>query len=131
MDSVATIVRGAVTAGITESIITHRVARRHYLMGTLQPFKEGHHPEEYRIPSLDGRDRCKYTRQICVRKGQKVRIGERYKVSYFRQVAPGAMLMFEDILYACDEDVCPEYTADPRKSMLSIKRILISARRAN
>jgi hypothetical protein len=24
--------------------------------------------------------------------------------------------MYEDILYACDEDVCPEYTKDPRKS---------------
>ena len=23
--------------------------------------------------------------------------------------------MYEDILYACDEDVCPEYTKDPRK----------------
>ena len=43
MDSVAAIVKGAVTAGITERIVTHRVARRHYLMATLQPFKEGHH----------------------------------------------------------------------------------------
>ncbi len=36
-------------------------------------------------------------------------------MSFFRQVAPGATLMYEDILYACDEDVCPEYTKDPRK----------------
>jgi len=115
MDSVAAIVKGAVTAGITERIVTHRVARRHYLMATLQPFKEGHHPEQYRVPSLDGKDRCKYTRQIFVQKGQRVRIGEPYKVSFFRQVAPGATLMYEDILYACDDDVCPEYTKDPRK----------------
>ena len=27
--------------------------------------------------------------------------------------------MYEDILYACDEDVCPEYTKDPRKSFSS------------
>ena len=46
MDSVAAIVKGAVTAGITERVITHRVARRHYLMATLQPFKEGYHPEQ-------------------------------------------------------------------------------------
>ncbi|KAH1398336.1 hypothetical protein KXW42_006245 [Aspergillus fumigatus] len=71
MDSVAAIVKGAVTAGITERVITHRVARRHYLMATLQPFKEGYHPEQYRVPSLDGRDRCKYTRQIFVQKGIK------------------------------------------------------------
>lgn len=114
MDSVAAIVKGAVTAGITERVITSRVARRHYLMATLQPFREGHHPEQYRVPSLDGKDRCKYTRQIFVQKGQRVKIGEPVKVSFFRQVAPGATLMYEDILYACDEDVCPEYTKDPR-----------------
>ncbi|PTU22939.1 hypothetical protein P175DRAFT_0522019 [Aspergillus ochraceoroseus IBT 24754] len=118
MDSVAAIVKGAVTAGITERVITHRVARRHYLMATLQPFKEGYHPEQYRVPSLDGRDRCKYTRQIFVQKGERVKIGEPVKVSFFRQVAPGATLMYEDILYACDEDVCPEYTKDPRRSPL-------------
>ncbi|GAB7361909.1 hypothetical protein MBLNU230_g1947t1 [Neophaeotheca triangularis] len=114
MDSVAAIVKGAVTAGITERVITSRVARRHYLMATLQPFKEGHHPEQYRVPSLDGKDRCKYTRQIFVQRGQRVKIGEPVKVSFFRQVAPGATLMYEDVLYACDEDVCPEYTKDPR-----------------
>ena len=89
-------------------------------MATLQPFKEGHHPEQYRVPSLDGKDRCKYTRQIFVQKGQRVKIGEPVKVGFFRQVAPGATLMYEDILYACDEDVCPEYTKDPRKSICRI-----------
>jgi hypothetical protein len=48
-----------------------------------------------------------------VQKGERVKIGEPVKVSFFRQVAPGATLMYEDILYACDEDVCPEYTKDP------------------
>src|SRR3954463_9604235 len=115
MDSVAAIVKGAVTAGITERVVTSRVARRHCLMATLQPFKEGHHPEAYRVPSLDGKDRCKFTRQIFVTKGQRVKIGEPVKVSFFRQVAPGATLMYEDILYACDDDVCPEYTKDPSK----------------
>ncbi len=42
------------------------------------------------MPSLDGKDRCKFTRQIFVQKGQKVKIGEPVKVSFFRQVAPGA-----------------------------------------
>lgn len=115
MDSVAAIVKGAVTAGITERVITHRVARRHYLMATLQPFKEGYHPEQDRVPSLDGRDRCKYTQQTLVQKGELVKIGEPVKVSFLRQVAPGSTLMYEDILYACDEDICPEYMKDPRK----------------
>lgn len=130
MDSVAAIVKGAVTAGITERVITSRVARRHYLMATLQPFKEGHHPEQYRVPSLDGKDRCKYTRQIFVQKGQRVKIGEPVKVSFFRQVAPGATLMYEDVLYACDEDVCPEYTKDPREllPLLIVVMILMLCR---
>lgn len=126
MDSVAAIVKGAVTAGITERVITSRVARRHYLMATLQPFKEGHHPEQYRVPSLDGKDRCKYTRQIFVQKGQRVKIGEPVKVSFFRQVAPGATLMYEDVLYACDEDVCPEYTKDPRKPTCNFSETVVT-----
>lgn len=129
MDAVAAIVKGAVTAGITERIITHRVARRHYLMATLQPFKEGYHPEAYRVPSLDGKDRCKFTRQIFVQKGQKVKNGEPVKVSFFRQVAPGATLMYEDVLYACDDDICPEYTKDPRKPSLCRLRATISAQK--
>lgn len=131
MDSVAAIVKGAVTAGITERVITSRVARRHYLMATLQPFKEGHHPEQYRVPSLDGKDRCKYTRQIFVQKGQRVKIGEPVKVSFFRQVAPGATLMYEDILYACDEDVCPEYTKDPSKSRITLQIFLSPVRKVD
>ena len=115
MDSVAAIVRGAVTAGVTESMITHRVARRHYLMATLQPFREGYHPERYRIPSLDGTDRCKYTRHVFVQKGTRMKIGEPVRIPFFRQVAPGATLMFEDIIYACDDDICPDYITDPSK----------------
>jgi hypothetical protein len=117
MDSVAAIAKGAVAAGIIERVITSRVARRHYLMAILQPFKEGHHPEAYRVPSLDGKDRCKFTRQIFVQKGQRVKIGELVKVSFFKQVALGATLMYEDILYVCDDDVCPEYTKDPCKCL--------------
>jgi hypothetical protein len=113
MDSAAAIAKGAVTAGITEYIVTYRVARRHYLIATLQ----GRHLEQYRGPSLDGKDRCKYTQQILVQKGQRVKIGEPYKVSFFRQVALGTTLKFEDMLYTCDDDVCPEYIKDPRKFM--------------
>ena len=91
-------------------------------MATLQPFKEGYHPEQYRVPSLDGKDRCKYTRQIFVQKGERVKIGEPVKVSFFRQVAPGATLMYEDILYACDEDVCPEYVKDPRMWLILFEK---------
>jgi hypothetical protein len=121
MDSVAAIVKGAVTAGITEHIVTYRVARRHYLIATLQ----GHYLEQCREPSLDGKDRCEYTQQILVQKGQRVKIGEPYKVSFFRQVAPGTTLMFEDILYACDDDVCPEYIKDPRKFMTITNNLFV------
>lgn len=113
-DAAAAIVKGAVTAGIIERFLTHRIARRHYLMATLQPFREGYHPEQFRAPSLDGKDRCKNTRQIFVHKGQRVKVGEPVKVSFFRQVAPEASLTYEDVLYVCEEDICPEYTTDPR-----------------
>jgi hypothetical protein len=120
MDSVTGIAKGAVKAGIsehiaTERIVTHRVARRHYLMASPRPFEDGNHPEEYRVQSLDGKDMCEYTHQIFVQKGQRVKIGEPVKVSLSRQVAAGETLMFENILYACDDDDCPEYTNDPRK----------------
>jgi hypothetical protein len=114
IDSVAAIVKGAVTAGITERIVTHRVARRHYLMAIPQPFNEGHHPEQYRD-----------TRQIIVQKGRRVKIGESYKVSFVRLVDPGATLIFEDILYACDDDVCPESIKDPRKFMSMASNLFV------
>jgi hypothetical protein len=62
-----------------------------------------------------------------VQKGQRVKIGEPVKVSFFRQVAPGATLMYEDILYACDDDVCPEYTKDPSKflSFPKLRRLVL------
>ncbi|KAI5308717.1 hypothetical protein KEM55_005039 [Ascosphaera atra] len=113
IDAVSAIVRGAVTAGITERLITSRVARKHYLMATVQPFREGYHPEEYRTPSLDGQDRCRFTRQVLVKKGQRLRVGERVKIPFFRQVPPGATLIYEDNLYVCDTDRCPEYIKDP------------------
>jgi len=122
MDSVAAIAKGAVTAGITECIVTYRVARRHYLITTLQ----GNHLEQCYEPSLDGKDRCKYTQQILVQKGRRVKTGEPYKVSFFRQVAPGTTLMFEDTLYACDDDVCPEYIKDPRKFMTITNNLFVT-----
>lgn len=113
MDAVAAVVKGAVTAGVSQSLVTARVARRHYLMATLTPFKPGYHKEEYRVPSLDGNDRCKFTRHVFVNKGQRITIGEPVKISFFRQVAAGSSLTYSDILYVCDMDNCPEYITDP------------------
>lgn len=109
LDAVAAIVRGAVITGITESVLTARISRMHYLVATVQVFKEGHHKEEYRVSNFDGQDRCKYTRQIFLAKGQRVNIGEPVKLSFFRSVAPGAKLVYDDVLYVCDKDDCPEY----------------------
>ena len=66
-----------------------------------------------------------------MQKGQRVKIGEPVKVSFFRQVAPGATLMYEDILYACDEDVCPEYTKDPRELIFLRIELSMSADNCN
>lgn len=122
MDSVAAIVRGAVTAGLSASLLTARVSRRHYLLSTVQIFIEGYHEESYRALGLDGRYRCKHTRQIFLAKGQRITISKPVKISFFRNVAPGATLIYNDILYTCDDDVCPEYTTHP--SMRSLCMLL-------
>jgi hypothetical protein len=112
MESSTVFVKGAVTAGITEHCITHRVARRHFLIEMPQPFKERYHLEQYRIPVFNSMDMCKYTRWIIIQKKQKLRIWEPVKVSFFRDILPGP---YEEIIYACDDDNCPQYTTDTRE----------------
>ncbi|KAI5302178.1 hypothetical protein KEM56_000946, partial [Ascosphaera pollenicola] len=113
MEAVSAIVRGAVTAGVTERLITSRVARKHYLLATLEPFVEGTHKEEFRIPSVDGRDRCRNCRQIYVQKGDRLYAGKRKVIPFFRLVQSGANLVYEDILYVCELDEVPQYISDP------------------
>ncbi|KAK9458039.1 hypothetical protein V1511DRAFT_455245 [Dipodascopsis uninucleata] len=120
MDSVAAIVRGAVVTGIYERVLVSRVSRKHYLMATLSPFKPGIHPEAYKVLSVDGGFRCKNTRQIFVQKGQRLKIGQTIKISFFRQVPVGSSLIFEDRLYSCDEDVCPEFITDPSVQVMVV-----------
>lgn len=115
MGPLPVVVKGAVTAGITERIVTHRVARRHYLLASFQPFKEGYHPEEYGVPSLIGKDKGKYAGKIFIQKGQRVKVGEPVKVSFFRHVSLEAYEEILYTLYACDEDICPQDTNDPRE----------------
>jgi hypothetical protein len=112
MDSSSFVVKGAVAAGITDRCITHRVARRHFLIEMPQPFREHYHREEYRMRSALYMDTCEYTRQIIIRKEQKLMIGEPIKVSFFREIQPGP---YKEIIYSCDSDYCPEYTNDPRE----------------
>lgn len=109
MDAIAAIVKGAVAAGISASLVTARVSRRHYLIGTVEEFREGYHEESYRIPSLDGNDRCKNTCQVVLAKGQCINVGEPVKISFYRNVALGSVLVYNDVLYTCEKDVCPTY----------------------
>ncbi|KAJ8097148.1 hypothetical protein POJ06DRAFT_215834 [Lipomyces tetrasporus] len=120
MDSVSAIVRGAVVTGIYERVLTSRVCRKHYLMMTLQQFQPGVHPEAYRIKAPDGGYRCKNTRKIFLEKGQRLKIGEQAKVEFFRQVLADAPRIFEDTLYTCDEDRCPDYITDPAIKVFAI-----------
>ncbi|KAK9366845.1 hypothetical protein V1509DRAFT_220241 [Lipomyces kononenkoae] len=113
MDSVSAIVRGAVVTGIYDRVLTSRVCRKHYMMMTLQRFLPGTHPEEYRIKAPDGGYRCKNTRKIFLEKGQRLTIGEQARVEFFRQVLVNAPRIFEDTLYTCDLDRCPEFITDP------------------
>lgn len=112
MDAIAAIVKGAVAAGISASLATARVSRRHYLIATVQEFREGYHEESYRISSLDGNDRCKNTCQVVLAKGQRITIGEPVKISFYRNVAQGSMVVYNDVLYTCEKDICPKYITD-------------------
>lgn len=112
MDAIITIVKGAVAAGILANTVIARVSQKHYLMATVQAFREGYHEESYRVPSLDGNDRCKNICQIVLAKGQSITIGEPVKICFYRNVAQGSTLIYNDILYTCEKDICPEYTTD-------------------
>lgn len=112
MDAVTAIVKGAVVVGISASLVTARISRRHYLIATVQEFREGYHEESYRIPSLDGKDRCKNTCQVVLAKGQPITIGEPVKISFYRNVAQGSTLVYSDVLYTCEKDICPKYITD-------------------
>lgn len=116
-NSISAIVRGACVAGITERLVTSRVARKHYLLATLETFVDGYHKEEFRIPSLDGKDRCRNCRQIYVSKGERLHSGKRKILPFFRLVQAGANLVYEDILYVCEADEVPRYITDPGKLM--------------
>ncbi|KAK9234506.1 hypothetical protein V1525DRAFT_383293 [Lipomyces kononenkoae] len=120
MDSVSAIVRGAVVTGIYERVLTSRVCRKHYMMMTLQKFQPGVHPEEYRIKAPDGGYRCKNTRKIFLEKGQRLMIGEQAKVEFFRQVLVNSPRIFEDTLYTCVEDRCPEFITDPAIKVFAV-----------
>ncbi|KAK9474219.1 uncharacterized protein V1510DRAFT_306418 [Dipodascopsis tothii] len=113
MDSVAAIMRGAVLTGLSDRFLVSRVSRRHYMMGTLEPFRPGVHPEEFKYKGLDGSYKCKYTRQILVHKGQRLHVGETSSIKCYRTARVNGPLIFEDRLYCCDEDECPPYTKDP------------------
>lgn len=112
MDLVVVIVKGVVIVGIIECIIMYCVVCCYYFMVIFQFFKEGYYFEVYCVFFFDGKDCCKFMRQIFVQKGQKVKNGEFVKVLFFRQVVLGVIFMYEDILYVCDDDVCFEYIKD-------------------
>jgi hypothetical protein len=113
IDTGSAIVKGAVTAGLANRFIAHWTANRDYLIPTLNQFRESYDPEVYRVRNANGQDMCNYTRTIFIQKGQKVNIGEAIKLSFVTDIPPHGS--FEQILYACDHDICPEYTKDPRE----------------
>ncbi|KAI5461571.1 hypothetical protein BGZ63DRAFT_444178 [Mariannaea sp. PMI_226] len=99
------IARGAVTASVAEKLVTERCSRRHYIVVQKALSRVGQDAED--------------TRVIIVSKGQQVKCGAPIKVSFVRQVAPGSSLIFEDILYSCDEETCPKTVHDRRVKQIA------------
>jgi len=88
-----------------------RCVQRHYLIGLPQFFKEGVDPEEYRIKSPDGYDRCMFTYQRAIHKGQRLRDGDVIDIPVTKVISPDESFDFEYTIYTCDEDSCPRYVS--------------------
>lgn len=101
-----------------------RRAQRHYLIGLPQFFKEGVDPEEYRIKSPDGYDRCMFTYQRAIHKGQRLQDGDFIDIPVTRLDGPDTPYDFEYIIYTCVEENLPRYVSDVRKLSTCMNQII-------
>ena len=69
-------------------------------METLDHFKPGVDPEYYRISSLDGQDRCRFTWGEVVDIGTRVRINESRRFPMQKLLLADESLVFEDAIYS-------------------------------
>ncbi|KAK2813712.1 hypothetical protein FQN50_000110 [Emmonsiellopsis sp. PD_5] len=95
-----------------------RTTTKFYLVETLKPFSPGEHPEYYRLLSLDGKDRCRYTWDTAVEKNTVVTLGSRWLVSMEKIIAYGELPIFEDAIYATEVLPGPYITSSEGLEML-------------
>jgi hypothetical protein len=119
MDSENALVKGGLAYGIMDKKVASRISGHHYLVNSLQPFQPQRHPDYYHVTWADLRPRCKYTYETVIEKGEQVRFGEARKLSIEKFITPGEPLIFEDKIYKCDYDHCPDFVIDPSELLLS------------
>lgn len=116
VDTNAAIAMRSLIAGRVVTTPKSSIATRYYLVSKLQLSRVGYNPEAYRGVSPGTENRCQYTAQTVTRKGETVNIGQSFKTLFTKYEPPGAMLVYHEAVYLCEEDVCPEYVTDPRRS---------------
>ncbi|KAH8591766.1 hypothetical protein B0O99DRAFT_654237 [Bisporella sp. PMI_857] len=131
MDSANAKSKGAVANLIVDRVRSHKIARRNYFVDKLQPFQNGLHPDYYFTGSPDGKQYCKYTHQLLIKKGERVKIGEPLKIVLEKFLAPSGSLVIEDTIYTCDDDEYPAFTTNPRLEPWGTCLIDLSKRRAD
>ena len=113
--------RGAVASSIGSYLAISKIAGCHYLFDSLQPHQTGRDPDYYFVTWPDGRPRCKYTYETFIPKGERVNFGEPRKLTVEKFVASGEPLIFEDRIYTCEDDNCPDFVIDPSKTFYGVK----------
>lgn len=109
-------VLNSVAIGATMSRLAYqgRTTKRMYLIESLELFNPGVDPEYYRLASLDGQDRCRYTWGTAVPIGTTFMPDESLSIQLEKIVAPGESPIFEDAIYASDVEPPPYIVASSR-----------------
>lgn len=103
VDEVLAAAKGAVAAGCDPAVWSQEVSRvtKHmYIMETPEVFKPGTHPEYYKMPLLDGQDRCRYTWETVVAANEKVSENDVRVFSMQKLISPGSSFIFEDAIFS-------------------------------
>ena len=90
--------RGVVLASLNRGLV--RKTKQIYVMETLDYFKPGVDPEYYRISSLDGQDRCRFTWETVVDIGTPVGSNESRRFPMQKLLVVDESLVFEDAIYS-------------------------------
>jgi len=91
-----------------------KATKQMYLLETQELFMPGVHPEYYRITSLDGQDRCRYTWRTAIQSDTCLGTDESKLFQFTKIIGPGERAVFEDVIYAADTELTPYIVSNGR-----------------